>query len=101
MDAPTKPIITEEDIKKIAHLARLKIDEATISKQVENLSNILELIACVNDENRETTTVALPSSDVTLMTRKDVITEVNQRELLQKLAPKIESGLYLVPLVIE
>jgi aspartyl-tRNA(Asn)/glutamyl-tRNA(Gln) amidotransferase subunit C len=33
--------------------------------------------------------------------RADAITETNQRELYQSIAPRIEAGLYLVPKVIE
>jgi aspartyl-tRNA(Asn)/glutamyl-tRNA(Gln) amidotransferase subunit C len=33
--------------------------------------------------------------------REDRVTETNQRELFQSLAPQVEDGLYLVPKVIE
>jgi aspartyl-tRNA(Asn)/glutamyl-tRNA(Gln) amidotransferase subunit C len=33
--------------------------------------------------------------------REDVVSEGNQRELFQSIAPQVERGLYLVPQVIE
>lgn len=97
----TQSIITEADVKKVAHLARLKIDETEIPKHVKSLSNILEMIAHINDQDSSAAAVMSSSLEMTLMTRQDSVTATNQRELLQKLAPQTESGLYLVPQVIE
>jgi aspartyl-tRNA(Asn)/glutamyl-tRNA(Gln) amidotransferase subunit C len=33
--------------------------------------------------------------------RADAVTEIDQRELFQSVAPQVEAGLYLVPKVIE
>jgi aspartyl-tRNA(Asn)/glutamyl-tRNA(Gln) amidotransferase subunit C len=41
------------------------------------------------------------SQDVTQRLRNDVVTETNQRQLYQSIAPAVEEGLYLVPKVIE
>ena len=39
--------------------------------------------------------------EVTQRLREDVVTETDQRELFQSIAPQVEDGLYLVPKVIE
>ena len=39
--------------------------------------------------------------DATQLLRPDEVTESNQRELYQSVAPRVEDGLYLVPKVIE
>ena len=39
--------------------------------------------------------------DVVLPLRDDVVTEQDQHALFQSIAPQVESGLYLVPKVIE
>lgn len=96
-----KPIVTPADVKKVAHLARLKLDETAIPKHVKSLSTILEMIAHINDQDTSAATVMSSSLNMTLITRQDLVTEHNERELLQKLAPQTESGLYLVPQVIE
>ena len=41
------------------------------------------------------------AQDVMLRLREDVVTEADQHELFQSIAPAVEQGLYLVPKVIE
>jgi aspartyl-tRNA(Asn)/glutamyl-tRNA(Gln) amidotransferase subunit C len=41
------------------------------------------------------------AQDVTQRLREDAVTETDQRELFQSIAPQVEAGLYLVPKVIE
>ena len=41
------------------------------------------------------------AQDLTQRLRDDVVTESDQRELFQSVAPQVEAGLYLVPRVIE
>ena len=90
-----------EQVKKIAHLARIEINEADIPGYADTLSNILELVdqmAAVNTDDVEP--MAHPM-DASQRLRADVVTETNQRDQFQAIAPKTEDGLYLVPQVIE
>jgi len=90
-----------EQVKKIAHLARLEINEADIPGYAETLSNILDLVdqmAAVNTDDVEP--MAHPM-DASQRLRDDIVTESNQREHFQSVAPATEDGLYLVPKVIE
>jgi len=41
------------------------------------------------------------AQDLSQRLREDIVTEANQRELFQSIAPQVEAGLYLVPQVIE
>lgn len=89
------------EVKKIAHLARLAISDADIARYVRDLSNILDL---ANQMNAVPTTNIAPMAhplDAIQRTRPDRVTEGNQREHFQSLAPLVEDGLYLVPKVIE
>lgn len=88
-------------VKKIAYLARLKIDEADVPGYVNNLSNILDLVEQMNAID---TVGVVPMShplDAVQRLREDKVTETNQREVFQAIAPATEDGLYLVPQVIE
>ncbi|MFW2373279.1 MAG: Asp-tRNA(Asn)/Glu-tRNA(Gln) amidotransferase subunit GatC [Gammaproteobacteria bacterium] len=90
-----------DDVKNIAHLARLNIDQNAIDDYASNLSSILDLVEQMNSVD---TTDVLPMAhpqDVVQRLRDDVVSEQNQREQFQKIAPQTESGLYLVPKVIE
>lgn len=91
--------LTHDNVKKVAHLARLAIFEDEIPAHVRNLSNILELVEKMNATD---TTNIIPMAhplDIAQPLRKDEITEENERELLQSTAQPsaIKSGLYIVP----
>ena len=90
-----------DDIKAIAKLARLKIDEADVPSYATNLSNILDLVEHMNTVD---TAGVVPMShplDVAQRLRDDIVTETDLRDELQKNAPAVEEGLFLVPRVIE
>jgi aspartyl-tRNA(Asn)/glutamyl-tRNA(Gln) amidotransferase subunit C len=90
-----------DDVKNIAHLARLGIDENDIDSYVASLSSILDLVAQMNSvDTTEVTPMAHPL-DVAQRLREDEVLENDQREQFQKIAPQTENGLYLVPKVIE
>jgi len=93
--------LDKSDVDKIAHLARLAIDEQDIPRYAQELSKILEL---VEQMRRADTTNVQPMAhplDATQRLRPDAVTEDNQRDLFQQNAPRVEAGLYLVPKVIE
>ncbi|MGB5397132.1 MAG: Asp-tRNA(Asn)/Glu-tRNA(Gln) amidotransferase subunit GatC [Gammaproteobacteria bacterium] len=90
-----------EQVKKIAHLARLKIDESDVPGYVTNLGNILHMFEQMNAVD---TSKVVPMShplDAVQRLREDEVRETNQREVFQRIAPSTENGLYLVPRVIE
>ena len=93
--------LTPEDVHKIAHLARLAIDEDQVEAYADNLSAIL---AFVDQMNAVDTTGVVPMAhplDAVQRLRPDEVTETDQRGKFQAIAPKAEEGLYLVPRVIE
>ncbi len=90
-----------DDVKRIAHLARLAIDEADIPGYARNLSNILDLVEQMNSVNTDAVRPMAHPMDAQQRLRPDVVTEVNQREKFLANAPLAEAGLFLVPKVIE
>ena len=93
--------LTKQDVENIAHLARLAIDEADIPGYANNLSNILELVEQMNAIDTTNVEPMAHPLDAVQRLRKDEVTEENQREHYQQVAPNTEAGLYLVPKVIE
>lgn len=89
------------DVKRIAHLARIEIDDAGAEMALQQLSGILGLIEEMQAVNTDGIAPMSHSQDVTQRLREDVVSETNQRELFQSIAPAVENGLYLVPKVIE
>lgn len=93
--------LARADVLKIAHLARLAVEEESIPKYLKELSNILELVDQMESvDTNAIEPMAHPLAE-TQRLRPDVVTETNQRDLFLSLAPTAEAGLYLVPKVIE
>ena len=93
--------LSKADVEKIAHLARLAISEQDVALYGRNLSNILDL---VEQMNKVDTSNVLPMAhplDTAQRLRDDVVSETNQRDTFQAIAPQVDCGLYLVPKVLE
>lgn len=90
-----------DDVKKIAHLARLDINESDIAGYADNLSSILDLVEQMNSVDTTGVVPMAHPQDVAQRLRSDEVLEDNQRDKFQSIAPLTEAGLYLVPKVIE
>ena len=93
--------LDRSDVEKIAHLARLGLNDADIPRTTEALNSILGLIdqmQAVDTTGIEPLAHPLEASQ---RLRADVVTESNHREAYQSIAPAVENGLYLDPKVIE
>lgn len=93
--------LTTNDVKKIAHLARLGIDESDIESYARDLSGMLDLMTRMSELNTDDVIPMAHPMDQVQRLRPDLVTEQNNREQFQAIAPQIEAGLYLVPKVIE
>lgn len=89
------------DIKRIAHLARIEINDSESEKTLKKLSGILALIEQMQAVDTTGITPMSHSQDVVQRLREDVVTATDQRDLFQANAPAVDGGLYLVPKVIE
>jgi aspartyl-tRNA(Asn)/glutamyl-tRNA(Gln) amidotransferase subunit C len=93
--------LTDADVQKIASLARLSMSEAEIAAARSQLSGIFDLIAEMQAVDTKGVAPMSHAQNVSQRLREDKVTESNQRELFQSIAPQVETGLYLVPQVIE
>lgn len=102
--------LTTEDIKRIAHLARIQINGQEAEATLTKLSGILGLIEQMQAVDTTGITPMSHSQDVVQRLRDDVVTKTNQREVYQAIAPVLgngetklatQDGLYLVPRVVE
>jgi aspartyl-tRNA(Asn)/glutamyl-tRNA(Gln) amidotransferase subunit C len=93
--------LTTDEVRKIAYLARLGIDEQDIASYAQDLSSVLNLMTAMNDvDTKEVMPMAHPLDQVQRL-RPDRVSEPDNREKFQAIAPQVEAGLYLVPKVIE
>lgn len=93
--------LSPDEVKKIAHLARLGLSEDLLTPYANELTKILDLIAQMDQADTQDIKPMAHPLEMSQRLRLDVITEADQRELVQSIAPKVEAGLYLVPQVIE
>lgn len=93
--------LTPEEIRKIAHLARLNLSENDIALYTPQLTNILNLIEQLGQADTSNIEPLAHPLDISQRLRCDEISESDQREKFQRIAPKVEASLYLVPKVIE
>ena len=94
-------IIDEKVVSNIAELAQLEILPEHMQEYVDSLSDILELVEQMQTVETEGVEPMSNPLDSIQRLRVDEVSESNQREQLQALAPEILDGLYLVPRVVE
>jgi aspartyl-tRNA(Asn)/glutamyl-tRNA(Gln) amidotransferase subunit C len=90
-----------DEVQKIAHLARLAIDEADVPDYASNLSSILDLVEQMSAVDTQDVVPMAHPIQLAQRLRPDQVTESNQRDQFQQHAPLVENGLFLVPKVIE
>jgi len=93
--------LSREDVYRIAHLARIEINEAQASATLAQLNDIfamIEKMQRVNTDGVEPMSHPLGGSQ---RLREDGVSESGQRTEIMKNAPEQIDGLFLVPRVIE
>ncbi len=94
--------LTENDVKKVAHLARLEIAAQDIAFYQNTLSNIFDLLAQMDKANIGHVEPMAHPLELTEVFAADIVDpSPQQREHLLKIAKSTKSGLYLVPQFIE
>lgn len=92
--------LNKQQVQHIAMLARLSLDDEEIDDVVTKLSSIVDF---VDQLQAVPTDHVLPMAhplDHSQRLRADVVTEAVERDKIQKNAPQVQDGLYLVPKVI-
>ena len=90
-----------EQVRRLAELARISVSDAEATAARAQLNDIFELIGRMQKVDTEGVEPMSHGQDLKLRLREDLVTERDQRERFQSVAPEVEQGLYLVPKVIE
>jgi aspartyl-tRNA(Asn)/glutamyl-tRNA(Gln) amidotransferase subunit C len=90
-----------DDVKRVANLARIEIGEDEATTSLAQLSGIFSLIQQMQAVDATAIAPMSHAQDVVQRLRADIVTETDERDLFQSIAPQMEAGLYLVPKVIE
>ncbi len=93
--------IEQDEIAKIAELARIRVDAGQAVELSRRLSEILGMVEQLQAVDTADVEPMAHPLDATATLRADEVTETNRRDDFQAIAPAVEDGLYLVPKVIE
>ncbi len=89
------------EIAKLAQLAHINIEPEMVDEVTESITRILNLVDQLQTADTTDIEPMAHPLDLVQRLRADVITEVNQRDELQAVAPAVDKGLFLVPKVID
>jgi|TARA_B110000305_G_C19228523_1_gene534056 aspartyl-tRNA(Asn)/glutamyl-tRNA(Gln) amidotransferase subunit C len=93
--------INKEEIKKIAHLARITVSQEELEQVEKKLVGILTLIEKMQEVNTDSIDPMSHALDINQPLREDKVTEKDIRDKSLSLAPHSEQSLFIVPQVIE
>jgi aspartyl-tRNA(Asn)/glutamyl-tRNA(Gln) amidotransferase subunit C len=93
--------LTLDDVKRVANLARVAIDEAEARAVHDQINDVFKLIAEMQAVDTREVTPMSHALDVAQRLREDGVTAGDEHQRFQSVAPQVEAGLYLVPKVIE
>ncbi|WP_178861314.1 Asp-tRNA(Asn)/Glu-tRNA(Gln) amidotransferase subunit GatC [Thiomicrorhabdus cannonii] len=89
------------EVEYISRLAAIAVQDGEVDEVAAKLSNILDLFAQMEAADTQGVEPMAHPLDQVQRLRRDVISETDQHEKLQSVAPATSEGLYLVPQVIE
>ena len=92
--------ITQEEVKKVAQLARLELNESEINNHAEQLENILEYIQQLEKIDTDNVPCTTRAIEVTNSFRKDERKEFSNIEEILDSAPSREDKFFRVPKII-
>ncbi len=93
--------LTLDQVKRIAHLARIETSDSEAQTTQGHLNGIFQLIEQMQAVDTSGVEPMAHAQDVSQRLREDAVTEPDRRAAYQAVAPETEAGLYLVPKVIE
>ena len=92
--------ITKEEVKKVAHLARLELNENEINNHAEQLEKILDYIKQLEEIDTNEVPCTTRAIEVINVFRKDEKLNFDCKEELLDLAPSREDEYFKVPKIL-
>jgi len=93
--------VDKDTVRRIARLARLKIEEDRVEPMVAELNGILNWVEQLKEVDVEGVKPMTSAVDHRLKMRDDVVTEPNNADALMSNAPSGEDHFFVVPKVVE
>ena len=92
--------LTLEQVRRVAHLARIEVSDAEAETTLGHLNGIFTLIETMQAGDTQGVE-PMHAQDLPQRLREAGVTEKNRGDAFQAAPPDTEAGLYLVPKVIE
>lgn len=93
--------VTEKVVRDVAALAQLRVKAVETAGLAAGMKNILDLAEQMQSVETDGVEPVSNPLDATQVMRADEVTESDQRERFQAIAPETEGAHYLVPRVVE
>lgn len=93
--------VTNQDVKKVARLARIALPEDQVEPMTDELNNILNWIEQLGEVDVEGVDPMTSVVETSLPMREDVVTDGGIQDKVLANAPKSEDGFFVVPKVVE
>ena len=93
--------LDHDQVRRLARLARIAIRPDESAAVLERLNRVLGLIEEMRRVDTSGVEPMAHAQDVVQRLREDKVTDSDQHDLYQSVAPAVEGGLYLVPKVID
>ncbi|MGE4594253.1 MAG: Asp-tRNA(Asn)/Glu-tRNA(Gln) amidotransferase subunit GatC [Gammaproteobacteria bacterium] len=93
--------LSEQQVKEIAYLARLSIDDGEVEQTTAELNNILNLMADLAKIDTQGVSPMAHPLNMSQRLREDEVSETDQSQAFLAIAPQTGKGHFLVPTVIE
>lgn len=93
--------LDQETIKRIATLARLKLNQERIGPMQQDLNNILQFIDQLNEVDTSHVEAMVGGCNMKMPYRLDKVSDGNCVEKILKNAPEVTCNMFVVPKVVE
>lgn len=92
--------ISADDVRKVAHLARLQLPEDKVKAYTDQLERILDYVAQLETVDTEGVPPTTRAVEVVNVTRSDQVNPTPVRDALLDLAPQREGDFFRVPRIL-
>jgi len=93
--------LEKDQVLGIAHLARLSLASDEVDEVTDKLSRIVDFVDQLQSAATDEVLPMAHPLNQTQRLRVDEVTETDERERIQRNAPAVEDGFYLVPRVLD
>lgn len=93
--------ITEDEARKVAHLARIAVDDSQLPALARELSGILKFMEQLNEVDVDGVEPMTGVTPMRLKRREDIVTAGGMQDKILANAPDAREGFFAVPKVVE